>query len=77
MRGAGRTAKIPHRRFKGGSKPMETAEILFLGLVLTAFVTFSGTVMWVLNDDLRHRAERRRADGPANDDAAGKASLAA
>jgi hypothetical protein len=56
---------------------METAEILFLGLVLTAFVTFSGTVMWVLNEDLRHRAGRRRTGGPANDDATGRSSLAA
>ena len=56
---------------------METVEILFLGLVLAAFVTFSGTVMWVLNDDLRHRATRNRTNGPANDDATGKTSLAA
>ena len=57
---------------------METAEMLFLGLVLTAFVTFSGIVMWVLNEDLRHRAAGgRNADKPANDDRTGKASLVA
>lgn len=56
---------------------METAEILFLGLVLAAFVTFSATVMWVLNEDLRHRTGRRPAEGPANDDRTVKSTLAA
>jgi hypothetical protein len=56
---------------------METAELLFLVLVLTAFFTFSGTVMWVLNDDLRRRERGRRTDGAANDDTARNASLAA
>jgi hypothetical protein len=40
---------------------MDTAEMLFLALVLVAFATFSGTVMWVLNDDVRNRARRDAA----------------
>ncbi len=52
---------------------MTTVEMLFLGLVLFAFAAFSGTVMWVLHDDVRNRAARATN---ANDEATHKARAA-
>lgn len=55
---------------------MATAEMLFLGLVLTAFAAFSGTVMWVLHDDVRNRAARTVRGANANEGAAPEARAA-
>ncbi|MBL8834269.1 MAG: hypothetical protein JNL71_17900 [Rhodospirillales bacterium] len=46
---------------------MGTFELLYLGLVLFAFFAFSGTVMWVLHDDVRNRAARTARGANAND----------
>ena len=55
---------------------MDTAEILFLGLLLTAFTTFTATVGWVLHDDARHSA-KRAADKAAESAAAPEMKRAA
>ena len=44
---------------------MDTAEILFLGLLLTAFAAFTATVGWVLHDDTRNRAKRAANEATA------------
>ncbi len=44
---------------------MDTAEILFLGLLLTAFTAFIATVGWVLHDDSRNTAKRAASEATA------------
>lgn len=46
---------------------MDTAELLYLGLVLFAFAAFSATVMWVLHDDVRNRRRREAKASATND----------
>ncbi len=55
---------------------MDTVDMLYLGLVLFSFFAFSGTVMWVLHDDVRNRARRDAQQPRANDTAAPRARAA-
>jgi hypothetical protein len=45
---------------------MDTTEILFLGLLLTAFTAFIATVGWVLHDDARNTAKRAANEATAS-----------